>query len=201
VSQERATRTRRGIVVAAAELFDELGYEGASTAGILARGGVTRGALYFHFPSKATLADAVVAAQDADLALPDTPVRLQAALDVCRDHVRRLKSDVLLRAALRLATERSSYRPAADPQATLRRALERLFTEAAARGELLPTVEPRELTGVVLATLTGLRLLRECAGAPSASASMATIWRYLLPSVAMPGVLTHLVVTADDDVK
>ena len=201
MSQERATRTRRGIVVAAAELFDELGYEGASTAGILARGGVTRGALYFHFPSKATLADAVIAAQQADLALPDTPLRLQAALDVCRDHMRRLRSDVLLRAALRLATERSTYQPPSDPQAALRRALERLFTEAGARGELLPTVEPRELTGVVLAVLTGLRLLGDGAAASGTPSSLAHAWRYLLPAVAMPGVLTHLVVATHDDVQ
>ncbi|MFD8655358.1 TetR family transcriptional regulator, partial [Streptomyces mirabilis] len=59
VRQERAVRTRRLILDAAASVFDERGYEAATIGEVLARAGVTKGALYFHFPSKRALAEGV----------------------------------------------------------------------------------------------------------------------------------------------
>ncbi|MEV6183872.1 helix-turn-helix domain-containing protein, partial [Streptomyces sp. NPDC052015] len=58
--QERAIRTRQTILVAAAEVFDEVGYEAATISDVLKRSGVTKGALYFHFTSKQELAQAVL---------------------------------------------------------------------------------------------------------------------------------------------
>ncbi len=57
--QERALQTRRALLHAAATEFDLHGYEGTSLARISRTAGVTLGALTFHFPSKAALADAV----------------------------------------------------------------------------------------------------------------------------------------------
>ncbi|MFE6744749.1 TetR family transcriptional regulator [Kitasatospora purpeofusca] len=57
--QERARQTRRALLDAAATEFDLYGYEGTSLARISRTAGVTLGALTFHFPSKAALADAV----------------------------------------------------------------------------------------------------------------------------------------------
>jgi AcrR family transcriptional regulator len=47
--QERAVQTRESLLRAAAEVFDEYGYSGASINRILKRAGLTAGALYFHF--------------------------------------------------------------------------------------------------------------------------------------------------------
>ncbi|WP_347879795.1 helix-turn-helix domain-containing protein [Streptomyces sp. Tu 2975] len=80
--QERAVRTRRAILVAAAEVFDEVGYEAATISEILKRSGLTKGALYFHFASKEELAQGVLAEQVH--ALPDLPegeLMLQTAVD------------------------------------------------------------------------------------------------------------------------
>lgn len=73
LKQERAEQTRRALLLAAAEVFDEFGYAGASITRILKRAGVTAGALYFHFGSKEDLAKAVMNSQ------PDTLVPLLAA--------------------------------------------------------------------------------------------------------------------------
>jgi len=54
--QERAVRTRRAVLEAAAAVFAERGYAAATIGEILARAQVTKGALYFHFDSKAALA-------------------------------------------------------------------------------------------------------------------------------------------------
>jgi len=58
--QDRAVRTRAVVVVAAAELFAERGFHGTSVKDVAERAEVTKGAVYFHFPDKETLANAVV---------------------------------------------------------------------------------------------------------------------------------------------
>lgn len=58
--QARALQTRRSIVEAAASVFAEYGYERAATSEILRRANVTKGAMYFHFPSKESLAQAIM---------------------------------------------------------------------------------------------------------------------------------------------
>ena len=60
---------------AAAAVFAERGYAGASIDQILAEAEVTKGALYFHFESKAELAVAVITALGA------TWTQLRAAID------------------------------------------------------------------------------------------------------------------------
>ncbi|MFF2659443.1 TetR family transcriptional regulator [Kitasatospora sp. NPDC058032] len=59
MKQERAQQTHRALLHAAATEFDRHGYAGTSLARVSQTAGVTMGALTFHFPSKAALADAV----------------------------------------------------------------------------------------------------------------------------------------------
>ena len=58
---------REALVAAAHELFLAYDYEHVSTAQILARSGVSRGALYHHFPSKRELFRAVYEASERRL--------------------------------------------------------------------------------------------------------------------------------------
>lgn len=57
---DRRAATRAGLLEAARAEFVERGYAQASTAAVVRRAGVTRGALYYHFPDKAALFAAVV---------------------------------------------------------------------------------------------------------------------------------------------
>ncbi len=72
-AQERAIRTRQNIMLAAATVFNERGYKAATIADILTTAGVTKGALYFHFPSKDDLAQEVLATQNRNLTIPERP--------------------------------------------------------------------------------------------------------------------------------
>ncbi|MFF4557787.1 TetR family transcriptional regulator [Streptomyces sp. NPDC001422] len=65
--QERAVRTREALIEAAADLFDRDGQEVTSLAAVTAKAQVSAGALYFHFATKADLADAVTRAALARL--------------------------------------------------------------------------------------------------------------------------------------
>jgi AcrR family transcriptional regulator len=53
--QDRAAETRRQLLDATVECLTELGYAGTTTTEVQRRAGVSRGALLYHFPSKATL--------------------------------------------------------------------------------------------------------------------------------------------------
>jgi AcrR family transcriptional regulator len=53
---DRGEHTRRHILDVAAVLFAEKGYEGTSFSDLMEASGLTKGAIYFHFPSKEALA-------------------------------------------------------------------------------------------------------------------------------------------------
>ena len=67
---EEAAATRRALLVAALAEFAELGYAAATLAGIAARAGVTRGALYHHFTDKAALCLSAISELWAEAATP-----------------------------------------------------------------------------------------------------------------------------------
>jgi AcrR family transcriptional regulator len=60
VRQARSEVTRRKIIDAAVELFNDVGYTGTGLGDIVARTGMTKGALYHHFNSKEALAVAII---------------------------------------------------------------------------------------------------------------------------------------------
>jgi AcrR family transcriptional regulator len=192
--QARAVRTRRAILEAAAAVFDELGYEGASTTEILARSGLTRGALYFHFPSKEAIADAVVDEQNEALAPPTNKVTLQAVIDLTLGFAERLRTDVVLRAAVRLTVEQASYKtPTAMAYLGPAEALREMLTRAQRDGELLATVDPDEVAQLLVGAFTGIQILSQVReGRRDLPHRIEVLWRYLLPSLAIPGLLPHL---------
>src|SRR5215469_5949874 len=63
-TQVRALRTRDALLAAAALVFDRLGYSATRLEDVAIEADATKGALYFHFRSKADLANAIVEAQN-----------------------------------------------------------------------------------------------------------------------------------------
>jgi AcrR family transcriptional regulator len=61
--------TRRHIVATATKLFAKAGYEAVSIERVLEKTGVSRGALYHHFDSKAALFEAVLEGMEEKIAL------------------------------------------------------------------------------------------------------------------------------------
>ena len=95
---EQSDKTRRALLDAARTLFTAQGYVAASTEEIVRRAGVTRGALYYYFPDKAALFEAVfdevgqeyIAALQADLlaAQGDAWQRLMLGVERFLDRLR-----------------------------------------------------------------------------------------------------------------
>lgn len=194
LKQERAEQTRRALLLAAAEVFDEFGYAGASITRILKRAGVTAGALYFHFGSKEDLAKAVMNSQ------PDTLVPLLAAsglqrlIDLTLVWSWQLQRDPLLRAGVRLTNEQASIGDSlnADPYEKFRGIMASCLHEAREEGELQPGIEPTVVAEFVIAACTGMQMYSNVVSArrdlPERTQQM---WNLLLPGIAVPSVITR----------
>jgi AcrR family transcriptional regulator len=65
--QARSEATRRKIINAAVDLFSEIGYGSTGLGDIIRRAEMTKGALYYHFDSKESLAMAIIEESSATL--------------------------------------------------------------------------------------------------------------------------------------
>ncbi|MGH4020265.1 MAG: ScbR family autoregulator-binding transcription factor [Pseudonocardiaceae bacterium] len=189
--QERARATRDAIVQAAACEFDRHGYAAASLSAILARSGVTKGAFYFHFPSKDALALAIVRDQASKWReIADQPdggqdplTRLLALSDVA---LSLFLSSAEVRAALRLSYERPIVQAVPVPVPVWESIVAAQLTAARAQGLLRATVEPADAAQLVNAAMLGARTTSEAVSGTAADLveRVDQMWRLLLPAMA-----------------
>ncbi|MEV7602298.1 ScbR family autoregulator-binding transcription factor [Kitasatospora sp. NPDC089797] len=197
--QERAVRTRRLILEAAASVFDEYGYEGATIGEVVARAGVTRGAVYFHFASKRELAQGVVEEQFGQDDLPERHCKLQEFVDMGMVVAHLMPRDPLLSAGARLSLGQDVFGDLSGGAAPgwIRRS-EAVLTEAGSRGELLPHVVPAETAWLVTGAWTGVQIQsQKMSGRADLERRVAVLYQHLMPSIAVPGVLAVLDLGAD----
>ncbi|MEK8171457.1 TetR family transcriptional regulator [Streptomyces sp. M19] len=112
--QERAERTRIALITAAATVFDQLGYEGATLTGVSERAMMSKGALFFHFANKAELADTVqilacsCSRSRLDALFGRGIPALQTVIDMTHAAALQLTEDPVVRAGMRLTLERDT---------------------------------------------------------------------------------------------
>ncbi|MEV7931205.1 MULTISPECIES: ScbR family autoregulator-binding transcription factor [unclassified Kitasatospora] len=199
VRQERAIRTRRLILEAAASVFDEHGYEGATIGEVVARAGVTRGAVYFHFASKRELAQGVVEEQFGRDEIPERHCKLQEFVDLGMVVAHLMPGDPLLSAGARLSLGQDVFGDlsgGATPGWIAR--LEAVLTAAGERGELLPHVLPAETAWLMTGAWTGVQIQsQKMSGRADLERRVAVLYRHVMPSIAVPGVLAALDLGSD----
>ncbi|MEV0174756.1 ScbR family autoregulator-binding transcription factor [Streptomyces sp. NPDC050803] len=193
--QERAIRTRRAILEAAGAVFDEHGYTSTTIAMVLERAEVTKGALYFHFQSKESLAQAVLDEQLGLGAVPPHPCKLQEIVDITFVFGQRLLDNALLQGSVRLTVDQCAP-PGVDHSGPFRLWAEHLtglMEEARKQGELLPAVEPRDTVELLVGAFAGIQLMsRALSGREDLAHRISVLWAHVLPSVAVPGLLVRL---------
>ncbi|MGA5582880.1 TetR family transcriptional regulator [Streptomyces thermodiastaticus] len=165
--QERAERTRRAVLHAAAGEFARHGFAGTSLIRISRAAHVTMGALTFHFPSKSELAHAV---EDWGIvmtrrALP--PRRRVAGVEdvtgFARTLVRLLEREVAVQAAARLAWDGSGT-GANWYETWLALLHDRLGDVDGALAALRP---PQRVAALVLCAVAGTEVVVRLGGPPS----------------------------------
>jgi AcrR family transcriptional regulator len=197
--QERAIRTRQAILEAAASVFDECGYEAATIGEILTKAGVTKGALYFHFPSKQALAEGVIAEQFSVLFMEPRGGKLQQLVDLGLLTAYHMRREPLVSASARLSLEGemgAHFGPRLIGEWI--GATEKILAEAKEQGELLPHVDPAESAWLFSAAWTGVQVYSSTLDKRvGLEERVATLLQHLLPAVAVPAVLSRLIVSAE----
>ncbi|MBT2422734.1 TetR/AcrR family transcriptional regulator [Streptomyces sp. ISL-22] len=190
--QERAIRTRRLILEAAGAVFDEHGYTATTIAMVLERAEVTKGALYFHFPSKESLAQAVLDEQLPLGAVPAQSCKLQELVDMTFVFGQRLLNNALLKGSVRLAVDQAAPSGVdhAGPFRQWADHLVVLLEQARDQGELLPTVDPRKTVELLVGAFAGIQLMsRALSDRSDLAERISVLWGHILPSIAVPGLL------------
>ena len=165
MTQQRAIKTRAGVITAAAHEFADRGYAGASINSIIANSTSTKGALYFHFPSKEALAGAVldnVRAAYSRIAERRRSVDIHPfdAIAGIVDDIAAVATGVSGRAEMKLALDPPStelQRPSDAWEAAIRN----YAVTAEQAGFLRSGFTAERFTNFLLATLAGHRILAD----------------------------------------
>lgn len=197
--QERAVQTRESILRAAAEVFDEFGFAGASVNRILARAGVTSGAMYHHFESKEALARTLMNAQPGTIVPWLESTGLQRLIDLTLIWSHQLQVDPILRAGVRLTGEQATFGiQDPSPYRSWTEIMADCLTVAAEKGELRPGVDAHTVAEFVVESCTGMQTVATVvSGREDLADRVARMWHLLLPSIAVPTVIPRTQVSTD----
>lgn len=194
-TQERGVRTQVKVLEAAADVIDRRGYASASIAEILEVAGVTKGAMYFHFPSKQHIARGVMQAQTTFEDIPEDESPLQSIINLTHHLALRLQDNVVLRASIRLTIEHGSFDDV-EPDSPYHWWLQRFtrrFLLAKGAGELRDGVTPEEAAETIVGSFSGIQLLSQVLDGRRDLVRRITVWwKHLLPGLASEAVLPRL---------
>ena len=189
--------TRERLLLAAAVVFDSQGYGQARLDDICQAVGVTKGALYCHFPSKDALAlallekrTAVWHRQSASLRLrrPGEVYRLQNLIDVSYAALLDLRHDPVARAAHRvLFQDRVFDLVGGMHMISCVTLVHDLLDEANQRGELRREVDLREAAEGIVAGALGVQAMsRAMSDYEDLPERLEAMWRTWVPWLAVP---------------
>ncbi|MER5399790.1 ScbR family autoregulator-binding transcription factor [Streptomyces sp. NPDC002599] len=196
--QERAVRTRRAVVEAAAAVFAERGYAAATIAEILERADVTKGALYFHFGSKEALARGVIDAQITRDHWVPRELKLQEWVDICMMLAHRIPEDVVLMAGIRLSADLQGRELFGSAWPAWTEVVAGKLAEGKKQGEVLAHIDPNETAEFFLGSWLGIQFLSEAYANWSDLPERASmLYRYILPAIATPATLVNLDIAPD----
>lgn len=190
--QQRAVLTRGRVLVAAAEVFARTGFLAASMNDIVEAAGVTKGAVYFHFPSKEALAVAVVEEQFAQwpaivaAVIDQAPDALTGVVALTYEVGSRFRDDILTTAGVRLSFERELvHADMPTPFVGWTAILQDLFTRARREGLLRPGLLPGPTARALVGAFFGIQHISEIlTNRDDLEARLDEFWKVFLVGVA-----------------
>ncbi|MGH3587781.1 MAG: ScbR family autoregulator-binding transcription factor [Pseudonocardia sp.] len=197
--QARSELTRQKIITAAVDLFSVHGYPATGLGDIIARAEMTKGALYYHFDSKESLAEAIIGdggtamlttfrtiAESSSPALENTIHGLFVVADFTR-------SDQVAQIGMQLLRTFSGINAAATRVYTswLDELTEQL-TQAAEEGDLQENLDVVSAAEVILGSMLGAEALsRATTTGTDLRERVARTWDLLLPAIVSPESLDY----------
>nr|WP_277348521.1 ScbR family autoregulator-binding transcription factor [Planctomonas sp. JC2975] len=189
--QTRSVETRETMLLAAAQEFDEHGYTGSSVQDIADRLGKTKGALGYHFPSKSSMALAIVERFYGQLPGMVELYRAGGSMDVSSvvalslDVARQFRDDVMVRAAVRLQRDAETIEvPLPTPYVNWIALIESGLRDAELKGQLMPDVDVAATARVAVAGFFGVQQVAATLGHRAELVNwVLDLWRVILPAI------------------
>jgi AcrR family transcriptional regulator len=160
--QERSARTRARVLIGAAELFSQHGFRHTSVKDVADRVEMTKGAVYFHYPTKEALAVAIVEEHYArwpkllDEVSAEGLGPLETAKRLLDGAACAFQDDVVVQAGARLQIERPHIdAELPTPYVDWIALLESLLTSAQEAGELRHGVVPAKAARSLVSAFFG----------------------------------------------
>jgi AcrR family transcriptional regulator len=192
--------TRRKIIDAAAQLFNDVGYSNAGLGDIVQHAGMTKGALYHHFSSKEALAAAIID-EGGDILLRtfqgisrSSAPALESMIHGVLVVVEMANTDTLVRMGavlLRIFAKFSAVSTTnygvwlAEMGAQARR--------AQAEGDLRADIDPQKAGEFIVSAMLGAELVSNAlSGGADVLERVTGTWEFLLPAIASEQSLPYL---------
>ena len=190
--QARAEATHQKIIDAAIDLFEEIGYGNTSLSDIVERATVTKGAFYYHFPSKEAVAgkiiqQAVMKKESAVLQIISSPsaalenlIRATFVVNHMTERDKPVRAGHQLRQGLTHISSVAAMTYVDHPLVRVS-TVEKAITE----GDLPDDLDADATTYALHASVLGARLLSDATG-DDIFAGLAQIWSVFLRGVVSP---------------
>lgn len=197
--QARSEATRRKIIDAAVDLFNERGYAASGLGEIIDRVEKTKGALYYHFDSKESLACAIIDESAAsvfaafDTASASPAPALESMIHGVFAVADLLHTDKRARTGVQLARTMGDFADAATrAYSSWLDAMSSKAVLAREQGDLREDVDPRVVAELVITALLGAELISmPVSGGSDLTDRLTRLWQILLPAIAADASLPY----------
>jgi AcrR family transcriptional regulator len=192
-SERRADTTRHRLVAAASRQFAHRPYSMVSLDDILVEAELTKGAMYFHFPSKQALALAIIddLAEMSRATVSELLAHKMSGLETLIDLVYRLAvqdtQHEVARAGVRLLDTLDDT--TAQPPALWQTWIEFVTTltqKAVAEGDVIDQHDPEDIAKMLVALWVGIRRISDLDRPERYLDNLQKAWVLALPSFANP---------------
>ena len=196
-SERRADTTRQRLVAAASRQFAHRPYSMVSLDDILVEAGLTKGAMYFHFPSKQALALAIVddLAETSRAAVTELLARKMSGLETLIDLVYfRAVQDTQQRGGpsrrptaryLGQHPDNTTLLPSALWQSWIE-FVATLIQKAVTEGDVVDHHDPEDIAKMLVALWVGIRRISDLDQPELYLDNLQKVWILALPSFANP---------------
>ena len=192
-SERRAETTRQRLIAAASHQFAHRPYSTVSLDDILAEAELTKGAMYFHFPSKQALAVAIIEnlAETSRTAVTELLARRMSGLETVIDLIYLLAvQDIqheVVRAGVRLLESLDDN--TAMPPALWHSWIEFITTliqKAVTEGDVVDKDDPEDIAKMLVALWVGIRRISDLDELEHYIDNLEKAWILALPSFTNP---------------
>ena len=192
-SERRADTTRHRLIAAASHRFARRSYSMVSLDDILAAAELTKGAMYFHFPSKQALALAIIDVLNemSRAAVSELLTRRMSGLETLIDLVYLLAlqdtQNEVARAGVRLL---ETVDDPTDPSTTVWQSwiefVTTLIQKAVTDGDVVDHADPEDVAKMLVALWVGTRRISDLDQPERYLDNLQTAWILALPSFTNP---------------